>query len=107
MKDRGVVISERKAELAEKAFYAWKLRLEVAKTAKEEEEDVAARRREKLRIESNITLPFPSDLKRRLVSVKYVYGKNRNNRVTSTFAPCYITYLCLYLRSFLHPKTTQ
>ena len=72
LKDRGVVISGRKAELAEKAYYAWKLGLEVAKTAKEEEEveeGVAARRREKLTIESNITLPFPSDLKRRLVNV--------------------------------------
>ena len=44
------MISGRKAELAEKAYYAWKLRLEVAKNAKEEEEDVSTRRHEKLTI---------------------------------------------------------
>ena len=38
-KKRGVVLSGRKAELAEKAYYAWKLKLEVAKTAQEEEEE--------------------------------------------------------------------
>ena len=38
-----------------------KLGIEVTKTAKRE--DVATRRREKFTIESNITLPFPSDFK--------------------------------------------
>ena len=56
------MFSGRKAELAEMAYYLWKLGLEGAKTAKEEE-DVATRRREKLTIESALSLPFPSDLK--------------------------------------------
>ena len=38
-KKRRVVLSGRKAELAEKAYYAWKLKLVVAKTAQEEEEE--------------------------------------------------------------------
>ena len=56
-------MSGRKAELAEKAYYAWKLKLEVAKTTLEEEDDVSTREREKLTIESGISLPFPSSLK--------------------------------------------
>ena len=39
LKKKGAVLSGRKAELAEKAYYAWKLKLEVAKTAQEEEGD--------------------------------------------------------------------
>ena len=57
-------MSGRKAELAEKAYYTWKLKLEVAKTTREEEDDVSTRRirREKLGIESIVSLPFPSSL---------------------------------------------
>ena len=44
-KKREVVLSGRKAELAEKAYYAWKLKLEVAKTTREEEDHVSTRRR--------------------------------------------------------------
>ena len=40
LKKRGVVLSGRKYELAEKAYFAWKLKLEVAKTTREEEDDV-------------------------------------------------------------------
>ena len=39
LKKKGAVLYGRKAELAEKAYYAWKLKLEVAKTAQEEEGD--------------------------------------------------------------------
>ena len=62
LKKRGVVLSGRKYELAEKAYFAWKLNLEVAKTTREEEDDVSTRRREKLTMESGITLPFPGSL---------------------------------------------
>ena len=62
LKKRGVVLSGRKAELPEKAYYTWKLKLEVAKTTREEEDDVSTRRREKLIIESIVSLPFPSSL---------------------------------------------
>ena len=55
-------MSGRKAELAEQAYYTWKLKLEVAKTTREEEDDVSTRRREKLTIESIVSLPFPSSL---------------------------------------------
>ena len=55
-------MSGRKAELAEKAYYTWKLKLEVAKTTREEEDDVSTRRREKLTIESIVSLPFPRSL---------------------------------------------
>ena len=55
----------RKAELAEKAYYAWKLKLEVSKTTQEEEGDVSARRREKLTIESGQSIfLFPTALKK-------------------------------------------
>ena len=45
LKKRVIVLSGRKAELAEKAYYAWKLKLEVAKTAQEEEgeDDISSR----------------------------------------------------------------
>ena len=56
-------MSERKAELAEKAYYTWKLKLEVAKTTREEEDDVSTRR-ETLTIESIVSLPFPSSLQK-------------------------------------------
>ena len=49
---RGVILSGSKAELAEKAYYAWKLKLEVAKTTQDEEDDISTRRREKLTFES-------------------------------------------------------
>ena len=62
LKKRGVVLSGRKYELAEKAYFAWKLRLEVAKTTREEEDDASTRRREKLTMECGITLPFPGSL---------------------------------------------
>ena len=62
LKKRGVVLSGRKYELAEKAYFAWKLKLEVAKTTREEEDDVSTRRREKLTMECGITLPFPGSL---------------------------------------------
>ena len=62
LKKRGVVLSGRKYELAEKAYFAWKLNLEVAKTTREEEDDVSTRRREKLTMECGITLPFPGSL---------------------------------------------
>ena len=42
-KKRGVALSERKAELTEKAYYAWKLKLEVAKTAQEEDDDISSK----------------------------------------------------------------
>ena len=61
LKKSGVVLSERKAELAERAYYTWKLKLEVAKTTREEEDNVSTRR-EKLTIESIVSLPFPSSL---------------------------------------------
>ena len=64
LKRRGVILSERKAKLAEKAYYAWKLKLEVAKTTQNEEDDISTRRREKLTIESGVSLPFPSSLKK-------------------------------------------
>ena len=48
--------------IAEKAYFAWKLNLEVAKTTREEEDDVSTRRREKLTMECGITLPFPGSL---------------------------------------------
>ena len=38
LKRREVILSGRKAELAEKAYYAWKLKLEVAKTTQDEED---------------------------------------------------------------------
>ena len=63
LKKRGVVLSGRKTELAEKAYYAWKLKLEVAKTAQEEEDDISSRRKEKLTMESGIVLPYPGSLK--------------------------------------------
>ena len=63
LKKRGVVLLGRKAELAEKAYYAWKLKLEVAKTAQEEEDDNSSRRKEKLTMESGIVLPYPCSLK--------------------------------------------
>ena len=53
LKRRGVILSGSKGELAEKAYYAWKLKLEVAKTTQDEEDDISARRREKLTIESD------------------------------------------------------
>ena len=56
-------MSGRKAELAEKVCYAWKLKLEDAKTTREEEDDVSTRRREKLTIESGVSLPFPNSFK--------------------------------------------
>ena len=59
-------MSGRKAELAEEVYYTWKLKLEVAKTAREEDNDVSTRRREKLTIESIVSLPFPSSLLRRI-----------------------------------------
>lgn len=62
LKKRGVVLSGRKYELAEKAYFAWKLKLEVAKTTAQEEDDVSTRRREKLTMECGITLPFPGSL---------------------------------------------
>ena len=43
LKKRGVVLSGRKYELAEKAYFARKLKLEVAKTTLEEEDDVSMR----------------------------------------------------------------
>ena len=52
LKRRGVILSGRKAELAKNAYYAWKLKLEVAKTTQDEEDDYSTRRREKLTIES-------------------------------------------------------
>ena len=58
---RGVVLSGGKVELAEKAYYTWKL--EVAKTTLEEEDDASMRQREKLTIELIVSLPFPSSLK--------------------------------------------
>lgn len=61
-KKRGVVLSGRKYELAEKAYFAWKLKLEVAKTTREEEDDVSTRQSEKLTMECGITLPFPGSL---------------------------------------------
>ncbi|KAL9976796.1 hypothetical protein ACROYT_G014130 [Oculina patagonica] len=62
LKKGGVVISGRKAELAEKAYFAWKLKLDVSKTTREEENDVSTRRRKKLTMESGITLPFPDSI---------------------------------------------
>ena len=44
LKRRGVSLSGRKAELAEKAYYAWKLKLEVAKTTQDEEDDISTTR---------------------------------------------------------------
>jgi len=64
LKKRGVVLSGRKYELAEKEYFAWKLKLEVAKTTREEEDDVSTRRREKLTTECGITLPFPASLQK-------------------------------------------
>ena len=65
LKRRGVILSGRKAELAEKAYYAWKLKLEVAKTTQDKEDDISTRRRpEKLTIESGVSLSFPSSLLR-------------------------------------------
>ena len=60
-KKRSCLIGE-KYELAEKAYFSWKLKLEVAKTTREEEDDVLTRRREKLTMECGITLPFPGSL---------------------------------------------
>ena len=60
-KKRGVALSGRKAELAEKAYYMWKLKLEVAKTTREEEDHVSMRRREKLTIESRRDLNQVND----------------------------------------------
>ena len=37
-----------KPELAEKAYYTWKLKLEVTKTTREDEDDVSMRGREKV-----------------------------------------------------------
>ena len=51
-----------KYELAEKAYFAWKLKLEEAKTTWEEEDDVSRMRREKLIMECGITLPFPGSI---------------------------------------------
>ena len=48
----------------EKAYYAWKLKLEVTKTTRDED-DVSSRRRKKKTIESGVSLPFPSSLKER------------------------------------------
>ena len=62
LKKRGVVLSGRKYELAEKANFTWKLKLEVAKITREEEDEVSTRRREKLTMECGITLPFPGSL---------------------------------------------
>ena len=62
LKKGGVVLSGRKHELPEKAYFAWKLKLEVAKTTREEEDDVSTRRKEKLTMERGITLPFPGSL---------------------------------------------
>ena len=64
LKRRGVILSGRKAKLAEKAYYAWKLKLEVAKTTRDEEDDISTTRREKLTIESGVNLSFPSGLLR-------------------------------------------
>jgi len=45
-----------------KAYFAWKLKLEVAKTTREEEDDVSTRRREKWTMVCDITLPFSGSL---------------------------------------------
>ena len=41
LKRGGFILSGRKAELAEKAYYAWKLKLEVAKTTQDQEDDIS------------------------------------------------------------------
>lgn len=46
-KKGGVVLSGRKAELAEKAYYAWKLKLEVAKTAQDDMKKMTSQAGEK------------------------------------------------------------
>ena len=62
-KKKRIVLSGRKYELAEKAYFAWKLKLEAAKTTREEElDDVSTRRRKRLTMECGITLSFPSSL---------------------------------------------
>ena len=60
---RGVVLLGRKVELPKKVYYAWKLKLEIAKTTREEEDDASTRRREKFTIESGVSLLFLSNLK--------------------------------------------
>ena len=41
LKRGGFILSGRKAELAEKAYCAWKLKLEVAKTTQDQENDIS------------------------------------------------------------------
>ena len=41
LKRGGIILSGRKAELAEKAYYAWKLKLEVTKTTQDQEDDIS------------------------------------------------------------------
>ena len=41
LKRGGSILSGRKAELAEKAYYAWKLKLEVVKTTQYQEDDIS------------------------------------------------------------------
>ena len=40
LKRRGVVLSERKPEQAEKAYFVWELKLEFAKTTRDEEDNI-------------------------------------------------------------------
>ena len=47
LKKRVVLLSGRKAELAEKAYYAWKLKLEVAKTAQDDMKKMTSQAGEK------------------------------------------------------------
>lgn len=62
LKERGVVLTGRKAELAEKVYFASKLNLEVLKKKEEVEIDNKARRYEKLTIDCGVKLPFPANL---------------------------------------------
>ncbi|XP_020893499.1 uncharacterized protein LOC110232620 [Exaiptasia diaphana] len=62
LKERGVVINGRKAELAEKVYFASKLKLEALKKKEEVEIDNKVRRCEKLTIDCGIKLPFPANL---------------------------------------------
>lgn len=46
LKRRVLILSGRKPHLAEKKYYAWKLKLAVAKTMQDEEEDISTRQKE-------------------------------------------------------------
>ena len=63
LRERGIILSGKKADFAQKAYFAFKLNLEVQKNKENEENDVIHRKTEKLTIECGIKLPFPSDLK--------------------------------------------